>query len=318
MTRAALLFALSLACAGCGAATRAMLAEPGDLADYRAFRAAAHAGMRLRRAQEYLRAHPDGAFTVEVRSAFEREEPEYFERAKTSRARASEYLQSLPDGPHAQAAVALLTTFDVSMEDILTEELLRDARRTEATLEKAAARRRAVGEAILARLGALLDKNVYGARLEDAPAPLKRVLQGDARSTWGTIPWQREDDFYFTLPTRPERQSRFASVSFSVALEADVVTEGSIEGPDLFVHWTEAAQMRALDPTVAEDREIAAAHVHDVVGGALEATMPPDRCARKPEPGELVARACDGWRATVAMGARAGDVDTILIRGPKR
>jgi hypothetical protein len=85
--------------------------------------------------------------------------------------------------------------------------------------------------------------------------------------------------------------------------------------------------MRALDPTESPDREVASSHVRDVIGGALEATMPPGRCnlPRPPTQADagsgaapLVARACDGWKATVTMGARAGDVDSIVIRGPKK
>lgn len=309
--------ALALLLFGCGASGRAMVADSGDLADYRAYRAAAHWGTRLRRAQEYLRAHPDGAFAAEVREVWEREEPEYFERAKLSRARASEYLQSLPNGPHAAAAVVILTTFDRRMEDIQMDELLRDARHTEATLERAAAQRRALGEALLARIGALLDRRVYGAHVEDAPPALRRALDGPSGSTWGALSWRRDDDFYFLLPTRPERQARVVTVSFAVTLEADVITEGQIEGADLFLRWAEAAQTRALDPAVAEDREVAAAHVLDVVGGALEATLPSAKCAQKAEGNVKVVRSCDGWKATATMGARAGDVDTIVIRGPK-
>src|SRR5208283_3180712 len=92
-----------LACAGCGV-SKQMFANPGDFADYRAFRSAAQEGTRLSRAQQYLRRHPDGAWADEVRASFEVEEPTWFEGAKASRERARDYVVDLPHGPHVQAA----------------------------------------------------------------------------------------------------------------------------------------------------------------------------------------------------------------------
>ena len=91
------------ASAGC-ATFRPMTAGSGDLADYRAFRVAAAPGTRLARAKKYLEQHPSGAFTAEVRAAFDEEEPRYFERAQASQEGARRYLADLPDGPHAVAS----------------------------------------------------------------------------------------------------------------------------------------------------------------------------------------------------------------------
>src|SRR5260370_10324735 len=90
--------------AGC-AVGRQMLADSGDLADYRTFRVAEHEGVRLARATRYLEAHPRGVWADEVRATLDREEPLYFEAATASRAKTSEYLTDLPHGPHAPAAI---------------------------------------------------------------------------------------------------------------------------------------------------------------------------------------------------------------------
>src|SRR5690606_4512794 len=147
---AGLVFLLCLVALACGCAgLRPMLAPPEDLEDYRAFRVAAAEGTRLARAKRYLDRHPKGAFADEVRRAFEEEEPVYFERAQASREGIRRYLADLPEGPHADAAVALLVAFGSSMQEAELRDLARRVRYEDTKLEAAAVQRRAVGEAIL-------------------------------------------------------------------------------------------------------------------------------------------------------------------------
>src|SRR5580658_5800709 len=107
MPRAVALLLLMFASA-C-AVPKALFTSSNDLTDYRAFRIAAHEGVRLARAQRYIERHPRGMWVDDVRRAFDQEEPLYFERASETRAKVSEYLADLPRGPHADAAIALLT-----------------------------------------------------------------------------------------------------------------------------------------------------------------------------------------------------------------
>jgi hypothetical protein len=305
--------------AGC-AVPRALVAGSDDLADYRAFRVAAHEGVRLARAERYLEAHPFGAWAAEVRSAFEEEEPLYFERATTTRAKTSEYLADLPRGPHADAALALLAAFDRKVEDVATERLVRDARRTEAMLQRSSEQRRALNDAILGSLGALLDPALYGASPEELPAPIRRALAGDAPATWGPRPLRRTDDYFYSIPTQTERRSAVATIDLALLVEHGRVVRGRISGPDLFVHWAEVEAVRVMDPTSTPDREAAAAHAKDILLGALEARFPASRCAVAipdvSSPGALVVRRCEGWSAVVAMGDAAGADDAITIVGP--
>ena len=167
------------------AVPRQMLASPGDLADYRVVRTAANEGRRLYEMQRYLARHPDGAFAAEVRGAFDAEEAAFFERAKTSRAGALDYVVDLPEGPHVEAARALLVLFDAHSDDVDTLVLLAEARRTAAKLDYEEARRHRVGELVLAEAAALLEPAAWGARLDALPPPLERVLRGLARAPWG-------------------------------------------------------------------------------------------------------------------------------------
>jgi len=314
--RRCLVLACLCAMAGC-ALPKQMLAAPSDLDDYRAFRTAAHEGRRLYQAQRYLEKHPHGAWVDEVRAAFEAEEETWFEGAKTSRARAREYLVDLPDGPHAEAARALMVLFDEHQTDTETLELLSAARRTGATLDYETNRRKHVSDVILEELAALLAADTWGARLEAPPPALAGALRGEVSHTWGGAQRAtREDQLFFVLPTPLGVQARVAEVGFQIFLTAGRVREGAVAGNDLFVRWTEAMVVRVLDAGKPADRELAASTVKDVVGGALEATLPESRCAAKPRPDEILARECDGWTVSVHMGAAAGTGDFIDVHGP--
>jgi hypothetical protein len=315
MTARAALFALPvLGSIGC-AVPKQMLAATEDFADYRAFRLAAQEGIRLSRAQAYLKRHPRGAWADEVRHAFEAEEPAWFEAAKTSRSSARDYVIDLPHGPHAEAAHALLGLFNERESDLDMIELLAEARYSAALLDLQSARRKRVGELVLEELAALLDPETRGATLDDPPDALAAALRGPVRRTWGRdVPTSvREDELYFTLPAPQDTDARVAKVKLYLALEHKRVVGGRIEGEDLFVRWAEANQVRALDATAASDRAAAASDIADVLSGALEARLPSSRCASPPHGGEIVARACDGWHASARMGARPGQADVIAV-----
>jgi hypothetical protein len=308
--------ALLLGMASMGCATlRPVTASSGDLADYRAFRVAAAPGTRLARAKKYLEQHPSGAFAGEVRAAWEDEEPRYFERAQASREGARRYLADLPDGPHAAAALALLTALESTMQDAELRDIARKAQLDEAKLEAAAVQRRAVGEAILGAVGVLLDEEVYGVSRAAGPPALRTLMMGHTTSTWGAVPASREEDLYFLLPTRPARESRLVTLEITLAETDGVVTGGTVAGADMLVRWAEADQIVKLDPAALEDRTEAHVHAMDRLGGALERRFPDGECADSRGDRELYHRACKGWEVRVVPGAAAGAKDSIVIRG---
>jgi hypothetical protein len=312
--RAALLIA-AVAMVGCEVPAQ-MTAAPDDLRDYRAFRTAAHEGRRLAAAQRYLARHPHGAWADEVRAAFDAEEAAWFERAATSRSRAREYVVDLPNGPHADAARAVLLLFDEHQGDIETLVLLADARRTAAMLDLESARRRRVSEGLLAEVSALLQPATWGARLDDLPGPLAAALRGEVPATWGAAPRASHTDrLYFVLPTPDGAQARALESTLALVTTQGRVVQGTIQGEDLFVSWSEAVLTRVLDPNRAADRAIARATIADLLEGALEATLPAARCAGHAGPGEIVTRTCDGWAVSARMGAEAGELDVIDVVG---
>lgn len=307
------------ACASGCAVLRPITASNDDLADYRAFRVAAHEGVRLAAAQRYVENHPRGAWAEEVRVAFAEEEPVYFERASETRAKTSEYLASLPRGPHATAAIALLTAFDTHVEDLETDRMLKNARRMEASLEHASLQRRALGETILGDVAALVDPDVFGATADQVPAAMRRALGGLAPATWGHPAPVREDDFFYVIPTHLVRESRVATLELALVFERGLVAQGMLSGTDLFVHWDEADEVKPRDPTESRDRALAAGHAADLLAGALEARLPAARCrVASSAPREILVRRCDGWSVVVTIGGGPGDVDAIIVSGPPR
>jgi hypothetical protein len=303
--------------AGC-VVPRQMIAAPDDLADYRAFRTARREGRRLAAAQTYLARHPHGAWVDEVRTSFESEEEAWFEAAKVSRSRARDYVVDLPEGPHAEAARALLVLFDEHQSDFETLMLLADARRTGATLDYEASRRRHVSDLLLAEVGALADPATWGSRLDAPPPALAGALRGDVPATWGAATRRRRDDtLFFVLPTPQGVQARVLTASLDLVLDGGRVVQGIVQGEDLLVLWAESLLVHVLDPTSATDRALAAKTVTDVLAGAFEAAIPAARCASTPSAGEILARACDGWTVSVRMGREQGESDVIDVVGPR-
>ncbi|CAN5785728.1 hypothetical protein BH11MYX4_BH11MYX4_63100 [soil metagenome] len=300
--------------AGC-AALRPITAGSGDLADYRAFRVASAPGTRLARAKTYLDQHPRGAFADEVRAAWEEEEPRYFERAQASQEGARRYLVDLPDGPHAAAALALLTALGSPMQDAELRDIARKSRYDDAKLEAAAVQRRAVGESILGAVGVLLDEETYGVARSAGPPALRTMMMGRTTSTWGAVPAHRDEDLYFLLPTRPDRESRLVTLEITLGEAEGVVTSGTVTGADMFVMWAEADQIVKLDPSAPEDRTEAHVHAMDRLEGALERRFPAGECPDARAGGELYHRSCNGWEVRVVPGSGAGSKDSIVIRG---
>jgi hypothetical protein len=314
--RSALLLVVIAAVTGC-AELRPMIAPSDDLEDYRAFRVAAAEGTRLARAKRYVDRHPKGVWVREVQAAFEEEEPRYFERAQASREGIRRYLADLPEGPHADAALALLMAFGSSMQDAELRDIARRVRYEDAKLEAAAVQRRAVGEAILSAVGVLLDDDVYGAPLSMAPSKLRAMLLGKNAPTWGRVPNRNEDDYFFVLPTRPDRESRLLTLEISVVESNGVVTGGAVEGTEMLVRWAEADQIVRLDSSAPEDRTEAQVHAMGRLEGALERRFPSATCPDLRKDRELYHRACNGWEAVVVPGTKAGDKDSVIIRAPR-
>lgn len=314
--------ALASGCAG----GRALLASPSDYEDYRGFRMAAHEGTRLARAKAYLERHPQGVCAREVRSLYDAEEPAYFARVATPDG-ARDYLASLPAGPHAGAASALLREDYERKGDIALARELREGRMAEARFQRALAGRKAASTAVYDALAALLDPTLLGSESASPPAAFDAAARGDRGSLSG-LPLEVERDLFFTLPGRVDGSGtvghvdRVLTLTFTRVAQGNHVVEASVAGEDLFVHWREADTAEALDPTQDHDRALGLAHARERLAGALEAQFPDASCRTGPasDPARLVvlARACHGVRVEVIAGDRRGVPDLVRVVGVVR
>ncbi|MEI7893912.1 MAG: hypothetical protein WCI05_12535 [Myxococcales bacterium] len=293
---------------GCGL-TKPFAAGSAELADYQAFRMAAHPGARLSAAQAYLERYPKGVWEKEVRVTFDAEEAVYFEVAQRSRGKTLEYLVALPRGPSAAAAFAMLMLFDANQEDPQTSSMLRAAKRTEEALERATEGRRQVGDRVFAALSAFLEPGVFGKGLKELPVALRGLLtdrKGLGRGRVVRVP--------YGLPGPRGVVPRTAEIEVLVVVDNGLVIAAAVQGPELFTRWAEADAGKVLEG----GRKEAALHLVDALAGALEGQLPAARCAKRPGPGELLVRRCDGMSVVATMGARGGDTDGIVVSGRGR
>lgn len=267
MKRTALL-ALALLVTGC-AAMRPMTASSSDLADYRKVRLAATMPEHLVASQEYLARHPDGAWATDVRDAWEREEPEYFAYAQTSRARALEYLSYLPRGPHADAALATLRAFDGHIAEDETSRLVAAAKRTTAELDARSAERKQIQEELLAAIAAVV-RAPLGAPL-DPGSDLARVLRGKGSGTWGDG-LVRKEHYVYVLPIKNGSVDRELEATIEVRLREGVLVFAELRGVGLL---SRVAELASTQPSGPAERAAALAYVEDVVRGATSGQPDP-------------------------------------------
>ena len=264
----ALLGAVVLVVTGC-AELRPMTATSTDLADYRKVRLAATVPEHLVASQEYLAHHPDGAWAVDVRASYEREEAEYFAHAQTSRARAVEYLSYLPRGPHADAALATLRAFDGHIADDETSRLVAAAKRTTAELDARSAERKQIQEDLLAAIAAIV-RAPLGVPLDRAP-DLARALRGKGSGTWGDG-LVRKEHYVYVLPIKNGSVDRDLEVTMEVRLREGVLVSAELRGVGLLSRLSELA---STQPSGAAERAAALAYVEDVVRGATSGQTDP-------------------------------------------
>ena len=233
---------LPLLLASCAFA-RPMTASNGDLADYRAVALAKTEGDRLSRATRYLDRHPNGAWADDVRTAFANEEPAYYRACTTSRSAAIDYLAWLPHGPHAEAALSLVRSFDEHEPEDEQSRMLKAAHENEARLERMAQERTDASEAAVEAARVAIDGAIFGHKLEEAH-DLSRWLLGGL--SFGRTPTERTRKLPFTVPTRTGPVERVLELTLDVQLLNGTISFVQISGPDLFQRWAEAALVREV------------------------------------------------------------------------
>lgn len=232
---------LSPACA----IVRPVTASNADLVDHRAFVLAHTEGDRLARATQYLEKHPDGAWSKDVRAAFDAEEPGYYRASTRSRSAAIDYIAWLPRGPHADAAFALVRSEDEHEPEDEQARMLKAAHENEVRLARAAEERSVAHDAALSTLHAVV-ADVYGKPLEASPDLTHLLLGG---MNFGATPSHRTRVLHFELPSRAGPVVRTLQIEIDVVRDAaDRVTSSTVSGPELFQRIAETVLLREVPP----------------------------------------------------------------------
>jgi len=314
--RQGLSIVLVFALCGCSAGQQ-LTASRDDYEAYRRVRLAHSVEQRLAESWRYLKLMPGGRFRADVDGWFVRNEPRYFELMYDDLSRLRSYLESVPDGPRAQAVsdriaeLELAAEFERRRERSLTEE----ARSIERTLAGAERKRRDLVQVFvgwtlrLARIqtwgqptSALDHEFIYEYRLSD---PRARCVE--QRST-------KMLSMPYAVPDVRRVEEREAVFDVVLLLdERGGVRAGIITGPELFTRVAEAAEMRAIGPNQGLARAEAISRIAEVVKHALEPLLPEATCARDAVSPVVVERACGGLRVRVTAAMSPEEEDRIEV-----
>lgn len=302
---------------GCGSIGSRLVASNDEYLAYREVRTTERLDARLAASNAYLMAHPDGQWAQEVRPWFERAELRYWLRIKETPSGLAAYLKTLPDGPHAAEAAAALATFRERQQAARKELLDLSAAMTEERLAELARQRDVAQEAFTSWLGRFLAIETWGMRTS--------ALDHDFIFAWRIDPPRGRcvDDrcaklvqYAYEMPGGGDRSERRLVMDVVVQLDQGMVEQARLEGPGLFSRLYEAGAKQPVPYDDPSARVEAIAYAVDVIGGAVEARMPSQRCARDAIAPVVLHRSCDGWTVTVTAAELPGDDDVVSISGP--
>jgi len=302
---------------GCGSIGSQLVANNGEYLAYREVRTSERLDARLAASSAYLSAHPDGQWAQEVRPWFERAELRYWLRIKETPAGLASYLETLPDGPHAAEATALLAAYRERQEAARKELLDLSAAMTEERLAELAKQREVAQEAFVSWLGRFLAIESWGKRTSELDHEFIFAWRIDPpHGTCVDDRCAKLVQYAYELPGGGEQSERRLVMDVVVQLDQGMVEQAKLEGPGLFSRLYEAGAKQPVPYDDPSARVEAIAYAVEVIGGAVEARMPAQRCALDTVAPVVLHRSCDGWTVTVTAAEQAGEDDVVSISGP--
>lgn len=295
---------LCVALAGCNPA-RALIATPDDYAAYRRVRVAETAEGRLAAAWDYLRDHPEGRYAERVRTYFQKMEPIYFKVRRRNVAGLERYLMALPDGPHAEDALARLML--LTGRSRRESDEIRAFAATQERLDARKARRQAAAGLAADWVAMLLEPRLFQVPVAEGPSrfvvryelalpqPLCEPREGGGRRCVKGV----ESRYDVVAPGR--RYDR--SVAFALELRLDAAGRpeaAELRGPALFVRSEEArasAPIDDLDPAAV--REAQRAFAERLTRALIERDI---LCAGTTDADGRSAMDCEGLRLVLEPG----------------
>jgi hypothetical protein len=282
-----------------------MIASHADYADYRRIRLAPDFDERLAAAWYYVKNRSDGRYAARVGAYFDGAEPVFWAVHKSDEAGLEAYLQALPDGPHAEQALAEL----MRLRGVRRRDRARrfDSERSRARLEEAAARRREAAELALRWLRLLLQPSCWGHSFSDAPGALLAAYRLELPApvcerdeTAEVYRCTKVVERQFDVLVDGESVDRKIELWLELALDDHWRLQSArLLGDDLFVRHVEASRRRPVSDDDSAGRDRA---VELFLRSAMEV---------------IADSALDCSPADVAsgLGARCGAVEVMVVAG---
>jgi hypothetical protein len=312
------LWLLLLGLSGCELAHTVV--GPRDEYDaFRRVRSANTVPARLRASHDYLSRFPQGQWVDEVRPWYQRAEARFFVHREQSPPGLQEYLQVLPDGPHAAAARLELERHYARVAEGKRSRLEIEARFTEERLAELARQRENARETFGAWVGRLLAIDSWGDRtsaLDHEFIYAWRIDKPGARCVDDRC--VKLVELPFELPGGSDQSMRELHFEVVVRLRQGMVHQASLQAPGMFSRVYEAARMKPVLPDDRAARVDAIAFAVEFLGGAAEATLPAARCRRDPVGEVVFHRACDGWSMQAVAASDPAEDDIVVVQGPAR
>lgn len=298
---------------------RALIAPPDDYAAFRPVRTSPTLEDRLRAAERYLAAYPEGVFAPDARRFFTRAEEVYFASKRGSVAGLVAYLDTLPRGPHAALARRELDAKRAARKDLLGER----ARGTEQRLATSAAARAGAREELSRWVARFAEPSVFEGRLGEAPAELvvawSLSLPAPRCSSPGVTPRACTKLLTrpFSMPGAPTdtgsgEGDRELVVEVQVVEDPEgVVCAVTLAGPAMFSRWEEASSLAPAEEGEARRQAVRGAAA--MVRSTFE-TRTLGACADEaPASPATSCFSCGSLRVVVAAGEEPGADDAVTI-----
>lgn len=294
---------------------RATIASSGDYADYRRIRLAPTLAERLTAAWYYGRFRSDGQYVQRVRRYFDEAEPVFWAVKRQTEAGLEEYLAALPDGPHAEQALAELMRRRNDRRRAQAEQF--DPARSRARFEAAAKRRREAAALALDWLRLLVAPSSWDRPLSQASGELLAryrlalpAPECEPRESEGGVVCMKLVERPFDVVVEGESVDREVEMWVTLTLNDRWRLERAwLQGPDLFVRHVEASRRRPVDATDEAVRR--RANERFLRRAMVVLSEPSLDCQPVEAPAGLALR-CGAVRVVLTPG-EGGEDDSILL-----
>jgi hypothetical protein len=320
LRRAPCLLLFALALLGC-ASTARVTGDFGDYASYRRTRLAVTLEERLGASERYLREHPNGDYSDEVRAWFRPAEKRYFKLAWNTLPRLRAYLDAMPHGPHADAVTDRITQLESRsvFADRREQRILQHARSIEERLASAAEQRHTFlreFRTLTRLLGATRSFGEPTSELDSELLLRFRVQQpaGQCANDYCT----KTFSFPYSVPGDDGLVDRIAQVTLEITLDRGLVKKVALSGPELLTRLSEALQVHAVAADNPQARAESLGRAQDFIDEALDEPLPKTRCRSDVISPTILARRCDGVVAEVIAGLDPTEPDRLSATTEKR